>query len=129
MKTNDPESPSPEPSGQRHPCYETTHKHSFALAVTADDGREHFFGTAQFLEAELAANPSIEKSAQASRERLLVRYATGEVIVLGRGLRRLAQILQRGELESLKPLGERYTWLRPDGPMITSITVTRKEVA
>ena len=54
-------------------CYETTPEHFFALGVTADDSHEYFFGTAQFLDAELAANPAIEKKEYAPPERLHLR--------------------------------------------------------
>jgi hypothetical protein len=127
MKTSTTESLLAESSVQRNPCYGTTDKHSFALAVTADDSHEYFFGTAQFLDAELMANASVEQNESASPERLLIRYATGEIVLLGRSLRRVVQLLQRGELESLKPLGQRYVELRQGSPMISSISVTRKE--
>ena len=129
MKTTDMESPSAESSAQRNPCHDTTNKHSFALGVTGDDGHDYFFGTTQFIEAELAANAGVEKSENAPPERLHLRYATGEAVILGRGLRRLAQLLQRGELENIKPIGQRYRGLRQGGPMISSIIVTRKEAA
>jgi len=108
-------------------CYETTQEHFFALGVTTDDSHEYFFGTAQFLDAELAANPAIENKEYAPPERLHLRYATGEVAILGRGLRRLAQLIQSGELSILKPATKRYTSLQQSGPMISSIVVTRKE--
>jgi hypothetical protein len=35
-------------------------------------------------------------------------------------------MIQRGELESLKAVGQRYAGLREGGPMILSIAVNRK---
>jgi hypothetical protein len=128
MKTTNMESPSAEASAQRNPCHDTTNKHSYALGVTADDTHDYFFGTAQFIEAELAANAGVEKSENAPPERLRLRYATGEVVILGQGLRRLAQLIQLGELENIRPLDRRYAGLRHTGPIISSIVVTRKEV-
>ena len=128
MKTNELESPSAESASLRNPCHDTSNKHSFALGVTADDGHEYFFSAAQFVEAELAANAAVEKNEAAPPERLHIRYATGEVVVLGQGLRRLAQLIQRGELENIRPVRQRYAGLRPGGVMIASIVVTRKEV-
>jgi hypothetical protein len=127
METSPFESPSAESSQPDNPCCERTHKHSFALAVTSDDGHEYFFGTAQFLDAELTANASVEQSENAPPERLQIRYATGEIVLLGRGLHKLAQWLQRGELESLKPLGKRYAGLRLRDAFVTSITVSRED--
>jgi hypothetical protein len=128
MKTTERESPSTEASAQRNPCHDTTNKHSFALGVTADDGHDYFFGTTQFIEAELAANDAVEKSENAPTERLDLRYATAEMVILGQGLRRLVQLIQRGELENIRPLDRRYAGLRYTGPIISSIIVTRKEV-
>jgi hypothetical protein len=128
MKTTDMASPSTEASGQRNPCHDTMNKHSFALGVTADDGHDYFFGAPQFIEAELAANAGVENCESAPPERLYLRYATGEAVILGRGLRRLAQLLQRGELENIRPLDRRYAGLRHTGPIISSIVVTRKEI-
>ena len=41
MNRNEFESPSADSSAQRNPCCETTHKHSFALGVMADDGHDY----------------------------------------------------------------------------------------
>jgi hypothetical protein len=114
-------------SASHSDCYKTTQKHLFAVAVTADDGHDYFFSTAQFLDAQIECNPGIQGDQKRPPERLLVRYATGEIVILGRGLHRLAHPLQRGELESLKPLAARYTGMRPQGgTIISSINVTRK---
>src|SRR5437870_10282815 len=127
MNRSESESHSGESSAQRHPCCEVTPKHSFALGVMRDDGREFFFGTSQFLDAELTVNTGVEQNESDPPERLQVRYATGEIVILGRGLRKVAQWLQIGELKSIKPVGLRYTALRYSGPIISSIAVTRKE--
>ncbi|HKS36079.1 MAG TPA: hypothetical protein VJW76_02745, partial [Verrucomicrobiae bacterium] len=87
---------------------------------------EYFFGTAQFLDAELAANPAIEQKADAPPERLHIRYATGEAVILGCRLRKLAELIQRGELKILRPAMKRYASLGQSGPRISSIAVTRK---
>lgn len=129
MRTTDPESPSADSSTQRNPCHDTTNRPSFALGVTADDGHDYFFSTAQFIEAELTANVSVEKNEGAPPDRLNLHYVTGEVVILGRALRRLAQLLQRGELENIRSLDRRYAGLRQNGPIISSIVVTRKELA
>jgi hypothetical protein len=129
MKTTDTESLSTDSSAQRNPCHDTTGKHPFALGVSADDGHEYFFNATQFIEAELEANADVEKSKDAPPERLQLRYVTAEVAILGRGLRRLAQLLQRGELENIRPLDRRYVGLSRSAPIISSIVVTRKEIA
>ena len=122
------QSPSTKPPSERNPCHDTTQRHSFALGVTADDEHDYFFGTTQFIEAELSANATVEKNENAPPERLLLRYATAEVVMIGRGLRRVIQALQRGELENVRPLDRRYAGLPHTGPIISSIVVTRKDV-
>src|SRR5207249_4361519 len=99
-------------------------RHILAIGVTTDDGREYFFAASQFLDAELAAHSHNGEKGDAP-ERLRVRYVSGEILILGRGLRRLAEMLQRGELENMRPIDQRYTGLR-HGLLITSITITRK---
>ena len=128
MKTTELESPSAESSNQCNPCCDTTQRFSYALGLTADDGHDYYFGAAQFLEAELEVNLAVEKSEKEAPERLSLRFATGEAVILGRGLRRVAQWLQRGELENIRPLDRRYISLRQSGPMVLSVVVTRKSV-
>src|ERR1022692_223578 len=78
------------------------------LRVIEVQSLRDIFGTTQFSEAELIANSVVEKIESAPPERLHLRYATGEAIILGRGLRQLTQLLQRGELENIRLLDRRY---------------------
>jgi hypothetical protein len=114
-------------ASKRDPCYETGDSHPFALQVTADDGDSYLFGVGQFLDAKLENNPQVEDDRQAPPERLHLRYATGEVVVLGWGLRKAADGIGSGKLKFIKPLGLRYAALRETLLSISSITVTRKE--
>ena len=54
-------------------------------------------------------------------------YATGEVVVLGRGLHKIAEWIGSGTLKFIKPLGSRHAALQETWVSISSITVTRKE--
>jgi hypothetical protein len=119
-------SASPE-TPKRNPCYERTERYCYALGVTADDGQTFWFAAAQWLQAEQQWSPLPEEGAGGPAERLQIRYATGEITILGTGLNRLARMLQRGELESIRPVGNRYAGLQTSGSIISSITVTRKE--
>ena len=56
----------------------------------------------------LDSNQGVEPGA--GPERLHIRFATADVVVLGKRLRRLAELL-RGELEYVYPLAERYAGL------------------
>ena len=55
---------------------------------------------------KMPRRPAIEQTENAPLDRLQLRYATGEVVILGRFLHRLAQMIQRGELENIRPLGD-----------------------
>ena len=103
-------------------CHVASHKHPIAVGFLADDGREHWLGLAQFLEAMLESNQGAEPGA--CPERLHIRFATADIVVVGRRLRRLAELLQRGELERVHPLAERYAGLAHAGPDVRSLTVT-----
>src|SRR6266487_3242944 len=105
-------SPSAKSSSQQYECCVSTQEHAFAVIVTADNGHDYLFGTAQFLEAELKDNPNVEADEKAPPERLDICFATGEVVVLGRGLTRVTRLLQRCGVESIKPLGRRYAALQ-----------------
>jgi hypothetical protein len=115
------------PTAKRDPCCETTDSHSFALYVTADDGVSYLFGVGQFLDAKLDNNFQIENDPQAPPERLHIRYATGEVVVLGWGLHKVADWIGSGRLKSIKPLGSRHAALQETWVSVSSITVTTKE--
>ncbi len=112
-----------------NPCLGTAGKHIVALRVSADDQHDYLFGLVHFIDGEHSANPEIESDKQAPPERLTLRFSTGEVIVLGRALGRIVRSLQEGELFFIQAADRRYADLQPTGVLISSITVTRKEIA
>jgi hypothetical protein len=62
---------------------------------------------AQFLYAEKISNPALEKEPDAPPEKMLIRFATAEVVVLGSGLKRLEQGIQKYELKFVKSADRR----------------------
>ena len=66
-----------------------------ALDVFADNGISYLLPYAQFLYAEKMSNPALEKESDAPPEKMLIRFATAEVVVLGSGLKRLEQGIQK----------------------------------
>jgi hypothetical protein len=122
------ESPS-EKRSETNPCLGTAGKHIIALRVTADDLRDYFFGYVHFLDGEHSTNPDIESNKHAPPERLTLRFTTGEVVVLGRSLGRIAKSFQEGDLVFIQAADRRYAELQPTGALILSITVSRKEIA
>ena len=120
------ESPS-EKRSETNPCLGLAEKHIIALRVRADDLCDYFFGYVHFLDGEHSANPDIEPNKQAPPERLTLRFTTGDVVVLGRALSRVAKSFQEGNLAFIQAADRRYAELQHAGTLIISITVTRKE--
>jgi hypothetical protein len=78
-----------------------------ALEAITDDGISYLLPYAQFLYAERTSNPAVEKEPDAPPERMLMRFASGDVVVLGSGLKRLEMNLQKYELKFVKSADRR----------------------
>ena len=78
-----------------------------------------------YIDGVIEANASPETNAP--RERLVLRFTTGEVTVLGSGLERIEDRLAEGHLRGLKTVDSRYASALKNGPIISSLTVNRKE--
>ena len=68
-----------------------------ALEAIADDGISYLLPYAQFLYAEKIPNPALEKEPDAPPEKMPIHFAGAEVVVLGSGLKRLEQQIQKYE--------------------------------
>jgi hypothetical protein len=73
----------------------------------ADGGISYLLPYAQFLYAERIANPAVEKEPDAPPEKMLMRFAAGDVVVLGSGLKRVETDLQKYELKFIKSADRR----------------------
>ena len=78
-----------------------------ALNVFADDGHSYLLPYAQFLSAQRFSNPALEQERDAPPEKMLIRFAQAEVMVLGSGLKRLEGEIQKYELKFVKSAGRR----------------------
>jgi hypothetical protein len=103
-----PENPPAEsPSKPRvNPCFGVDAA-VIALDVLADDGVSYLLPYAQFLYAERTPNPALEKEADAPPEKLLLRFASGDVVLLGSGFAWLVKMFQRHELRFVKSADRR----------------------
>ena len=107
MSTN-PKPPAESASKLRdNPCYGCDPTVA-TFNVLADDEHSYQLPYAQFLFAELAPNPALEKSADAPPEKLLIRFAAAEVTVLGSGLKSLERAIQKYELKFVKAGDRRF---------------------
>ena len=106
MNTNQPDAASP---SRPHDdlCFGRS-PNITALQVCADDQHSYLFPYAQFLYAEMIANPILEKEADAPPQKLVICFAQAEVTVLGSGLNYLERGIQQYELEYIKPADRHY---------------------
>jgi len=129
MKSS-PLNPSDNPSvssPRENPCFSTDPTIA-ALDVFADNGTSYLLPYAQFLYAERTPNPALEKEPDAPPEKMLIHFARTDVIVLGSGLKRLENEIQKYELKFVKSADHRLATVL--NTHITGVAVTfTKEVA
>ena len=114
-------------SPRDNPCFSTDPTIA-ALDVVADDGISYLLPYAQFLYAERAPNPALEKEPDAPPEKMLIRFARADVVVLGSGLKRLETEIQKYELKFVKSADRRLVATLNTHIVAVTITFT-KEVA
>jgi hypothetical protein len=103
MKSS-PLNPSDSPSvssPRENPCF-TTDPTIAALAVFADDGVSYLLPYAQFLYSERTPNPALEREPDATPEKMQIHFARADVVVLGSGLKRLENEVQKHKLKFVK---------------------------
>ena len=94
-------------SSRDNPCFEMDARMA-AVQVLADDGRSYLLPYAQFLFAERTANPALESEPAAPPEKLLLHFATADVVLLGTGLKAVEKAIQRYELKSVQAADRRF---------------------
>lgn len=112
-------------SSRDNPCYGIDPTVA-ALNVAADDGRSYLLPYAQFLHAERAANPALEKEPDAPPEQLSLRFATADVALLGSGLKAVEKAIQRYELKSVQSADRRFAPTLKTHIAAVAITFTRQ---
>ena len=130
MKSNQLTNDSPSISASsrgRNPCFDTD-PNIAAFNVLADDGHSYLLPYAQFLYAERDSNPALEEESEAPPEKMLVRFACADVIVLGSGLKALERALQEFELKFVKAADRRLAETLNTHVVAVTVTLT-KEVA
>ena len=68
-------------------CLESSHIYTASIRIKADDRRTYSFAMSHYIDGVVEANSNRE--ANAPPERLVLRFTTGEVTVLGSGLERI----------------------------------------
>ena len=99
-----------------------------ALDVFADDGISYLLPYAQFLYAERISNPALEKEPDAPPEKMLIHFVRADVVVLGSGLKRLEQNVQKYELKFVKSADRRLAETLNTHVAAVAITLTKENV-
>ena len=84
------------------------------------------FATSQYVDFVHEANPALQHDSDAPPERMGLRFATEEVMILGSRLERIAGALSEGQLCRMKAISRRYAGVLKSGLMIFSIAVSPK---
>jgi hypothetical protein len=99
-----------------------------ALDVFADNGISYLLPYAQFLYAERISNPALEKEPDAPPEKMRIHFASAAVVVLGSGLKRLEQGIQKYELKFVKSADRRLAATLSTHIAAITITLTTENV-
>jgi hypothetical protein len=83
---------------------------------------------AQFLSADRFSNPALEQEPDAPPEKMLIRFAQAEVVVLGSGLDAVERDLQQYELKFVKSAPRRFAGLLNTHIANVTITFTKENV-
>ncbi len=108
-----------------NPCF-TSDVKSAALNVYADDRHNYLLPYAQLLSAERFSNPALEDEPDAPPEKMLIRFAQAEVVVLGCGLDMVERDLQRYELNYIMAAPRRFAGLLHSHIAAVTITFTKE---
>ena len=114
-------------SSRRNPCYDDGIQLA-ALNVFADDGTSYLLPYAQFLHTERTPNPALEQKPDAPPEKLLIRFATTEVVVLGSGLNTIERMIQKYELKFVKAADRRFAATLKTHIAAVTITFNKENV-
>jgi hypothetical protein len=99
-----------------------------SLDVFADNGTSYLLPYAQFLYAERISNPALEKEPDAPPEKMRIFFATAEVVVLGSGLKRLEQGIQKSELKFVKSADRRLAATLSTHIAAVTLTLTKESI-
>ena len=129
MKSSQPNtSENPSVSSPRdNPCFDMDAQVS-ALAAISDDGVSYLLSYAQFLYAERISNPALEQEPDAPPEKMRIHFARAEVVVLGSGLKRLEQDIQKYELKFVKSADRQLAATLNTHIAAVTVTLTNKNV-
>jgi hypothetical protein len=114
-------------SATDNPCLERDSTIA-VLKVMADSGVSYLLPYAQFMYAEKDSNPALEKEPDALPEKMLIRFACADVVVLGSGLKKLEQEIQKYELKFVKSADRRLAATLNTHIAVVTVTLTKENI-
>jgi hypothetical protein len=127
MNTNENPHATSVSSPRDNPCFRSDTQ-TAALNAFADDGISYLLPYAQFLYAQRVLNPRLEKEPHAPPEKMLIRFAMAEVVVLGSGLTAIERGLQKYELKFVKAADPRHAATLNTFVASVAITLTKENI-
>jgi hypothetical protein len=94
------------------------------LEVFADNGISYLLPYAQFLRAERSANPALDQEPDAPPEKMLLHFVQADVLILGCGLKPVADGIRKYDLKYVRSANRVLTFDPTQGAHIAAITVT-----
>jgi len=83
---------------------------------------------AQFLYAEKISNPALEKEPDIPPDKMLIHFTRADVVVLGSGLKRLTQEIQKYELKFVKSADRQFAAALKTHIAAITLTLTKENV-
>jgi hypothetical protein len=123
--STNPSAPSPS-SSRSNGCYETDAQ-AAALNVIADNETSYLLSYAHWLGTERHTNPVLERKPDAPPERMLIRFASAEVVLLGSGLAHIERIIQKCSLKYVRPMSQRFAAMEKTHIVSVTITFNREQ--
>jgi hypothetical protein len=128
MNTNTNQPDAASPSSVHADLCARSNPNITSLQVFADDQHSYLLPYAQFLYAEMVANPALDKAADAPPQKLLIHFVMADVVVLGSGLTWLEHWIQNAELGYIKPADRRYAAALKIHVASATVTFTKENV-
>ena len=98
------------------------------LMVFADSGISYVLPYAQFMYTERNSNPALESDADAPPEKMVIRFAQAEIVVLGSGLKKLELEIQKYELKFVKSADRHLAASLKTHLATVTLTLTKENV-
>lgn len=97
------------------------------LEVVLRNGAVHGFPFSHLLSYLCEPNPARDRSDEAAPERLCLWFATHDVVIFGRSLRQIREMIRSGRSITILVAEPRYSQLRPTECFVEEISVRSAE--